>query len=71
MLVECRWLPRLSQTTEIAEVPAFDDSACRLLDELSTKLSLSVAQEVIMKEVRCCCVDCVEADLPYMLHAGA
>ena len=53
------------------EVPAFDDSACRLLDEMSTKLSLSVAQEVIMKEVRCCCVDCAEADVPYMLHAGA
>lgn len=44
--VEARWLQKLSQIPEIAEVPAFSQETNQLLDELATRFSVEDAQGV-------------------------
>ncbi|KAL4425851.1 hypothetical protein ABPG75_009867 [Micractinium tetrahymenae] len=46
VLVECRWLQKLSQLEGVSEVPAFGPAANALLDELATSFSVEDAQEV-------------------------
>jgi adenylosuccinate lyase len=46
VLVEVRWLQRLSQNKQIAEVPAFSSDTNKLLDEIVENFSESDAQRV-------------------------
>lgn len=46
VLVECRWLQKLSQLSSVPEVPAFSDDANALLDDLCTNFTPEIAAEV-------------------------
>jgi len=46
VLVEVRWLQRLSQNKQVAEVPAFTDATNKLLDNIVKNFSESDAQRV-------------------------
>ncbi|KUJ84724.1 adenylosuccinate lyase [Microbulbifer flavimaris] len=44
--VEVRWLQKLSKHAEIAEVPAFDDEASQVLDDIVAKFSIEDAERI-------------------------
>ena len=46
MLVECRWLQKLSQIGAIKEVPPFSAEANALLDSIAANVALEDALEV-------------------------
>ncbi|PRW59008.1 adenylosuccinate lyase [Chlorella sorokiniana] len=46
VLVECRWLQKLSQLPGVSEVPEFGPAANALLDRLATSFTVEEAQEV-------------------------
>lgn len=46
VLVECRWLQKLSQIPQVTEVPAFSADANAVLDMLSTTFSVEQARQV-------------------------
>ena len=46
VLVECRWLQKLSQIPQVKEVPAFSAEANAVLEHLATNFSVEQAQQV-------------------------